>query len=105
MPHYRVQITADFVTTAKDKEPVANRVRRMLRDATFDEKDFEWSLQHIKPAQAELLANIKNGGDPWTIRKPSNTCSGSTQPPSPTPSSSKPSKRQSALSATASIWA
>ncbi|MFP3898185.1 MAG: hypothetical protein ACLFVD_02630 [Dehalococcoidia bacterium] len=64
MPHYRVQITADFVTTAKDREPVANRVRRMLRDARFEEKDFEWSVQHIKPAEADALANIKKGGTP-----------------------------------------
>ena len=78
MPHYRIEISADFVTRANDREVLANRVRRMLRDARFDQKDFEWSVQHIKPAEAELLANIKKGGDPCTIRKPSNTCSGST---------------------------
>ena len=60
MPHYRVAIDAELVTKAKTRDIIVNRVRRMLREADFDIKDFEWSVEALKPKQAdELKSNLE----------------------------------------------
>ena len=55
MPHYRVVIDAELVTKAKTRDIIVNRVRRMLREAGFEVKDFEWTVEALKPKEAEAL--------------------------------------------------
>jgi len=62
MPHYRIQLDADLIVKANDRDVVANRVRRMFKDARLDPADIEWSIKAIKPAEARALAEIKKGG-------------------------------------------
>ena len=64
MPYYRVEINADLIVKHNDRDVVVNRVRRMFKEAKLDVRDIEWSVQHIKPAEAQTLANIKKGGAP-----------------------------------------
>ena len=55
MPLYRVVIDAELVTKANSRDVVVNRVRRMLREANFDAKDFEWTVEALKPKEADEL--------------------------------------------------
>jgi hypothetical protein len=64
MPFYRVVFDAEMVVKATSRDVVANRLRRMFREAHFDEKNIEWSLHHITPKEAEALANLNKGGTP-----------------------------------------
>ena len=65
MPYYRVVIDAELVTKAKTRDVIGNRVRKMLRDATFDSKDFEWSVEALKPKEAgELKSKLERKEEP-----------------------------------------
>lgn len=48
MPLYRLTLEADFTTTASSRDVLSNRLRKMLRDAKFDEKNFECGVEAIK---------------------------------------------------------
>jgi hypothetical protein len=59
MPLYQVTIDVEFRVKATSRDVVGNRIRKMLRDAKFDEKDFEWSIQPIKERKEDI--NNDNG--------------------------------------------
>ena len=93
MPFYRVVIDAEMVVKATARDVVANRLRRMFREAQFDDKNVEWSLQHIMPKEAEALANLQKGGiepsKPTASRTASPKSGGKAKPRPPR----KPAKR------------
>ena len=65
MPHYRGAIDAELVTKAKTREIIVTRVRKMLRESNFDVKDFEWSVEALKPKEAgELKSKLERKEEP-----------------------------------------
>lgn len=48
MTTYHVIVEADYETQASDPESIRRRLRRLLKDNAFDEKNFEFSISRAE---------------------------------------------------------